>query len=275
MNFSLTYNNYTIDNANGVIVNTISGLNTIEIRTSEDMLTGTDGGAIWEQFYGMRNISITGVVHGADAATYFANKQLLTKAFSLNGNGNLYITTWDGVTRYIPAKVIGMPDIQERQGEPTRADFQVQLRCPDPFFREENEQSLTIQLSEAGGFPLASPVSTPIPFDSSFGTITISGSVASNPVYTITGPVTNPSVRNTNTNKFFTVNTVVGAGETLIVQLVGGVLDVKQGAQNKIADFTGHFIPLQVGTNTIRFTSSVFTEGASLNVTYRNNYLGL
>lgn len=292
MSFKIVYNGYEIDNTNGVKIYNMAGVDSVEIRTSEDYLTGTDGGAIWEQFYGMRTITLEGSIVGDDASDYFAKKAQLVEAFSLNGEKDLTITRWDGTHRKIPARTIGMPDIAERRDEPsTYCTFQVQLRCPTPFFQDDGFTS-TIDISGVGGYPVGQwteveeedgefdtttgmPIETPVPFTNDFVDINVLGQVNTNPVYEIHGNITNPSVRNITTGQFFSVNTTVSNGEILTVQLQDGVTSARKNGANMINFFNGHFIPLVPGVNTLRLTGSTFSGGVKCDVTYRNNYLSL
>jgi len=290
MSFQVEYNGLTIDNQNGIIIESITGLSAVEVRTSEDMLTGTDGGAIWEQFYGMRNISITGTIIGSSVSDYFEKKGELTRAFSIQSTiMNLYVTTWAGERKMIPARVINLPEIPEVSGEVTIGRFFLSLRCPSPFFEDEESSTATIQLSATGGYPVGQwdtdldtfvatsgmPVSSPIPYSADTTDINNTGDAIINPVYVISGPVLNPSIRNTSTGKFFTVNTDLLATETITVQLINGVLDVRKNGVNLIGNFTGQFPCLALGNNTLRFTASTFQAGAKVDVTYRKTFLSL
>ena len=290
MSFQIVYNGLTIDNKQGIIIESMSGLSNIEVRTSEDYLTGTDGGAIWEQYYGMRNISITGSIIAETIEDYFTRKSELATAFSKkNQDVNLFITTWNGSTRRIPARVVQMPDITEYSGETTMARFLISLRCPSPFFTDETSTTATITMSDVGGYPVGQwdieedeftvgtgmPVASPIPYTADSIDINNTGDISTNPVYEIVGPVTNPSVRNTTTNKLFTINTALATGEKITVQLINNVLDARKNGVNVISSFTGDFPILQPGVNTLRFTASTFQVGAKVDVTYFRNYLSL
>jgi len=290
MSFQIVYNGLTIDNKQGIIIESMSGLSSAEIRTSEDYLTGIDGGAIWEQYYGMRNITITGSVVADTIEDYFTRKSELSNAFCKKDTDiDLFVTTWNGTTKRIPARIITMPDITEYSGEVTMCRWLVSLRCPSPFFTDQAASTGTIELSDIGGYPVGQwdteedefvatsgmPVASPIPYSPDTLDINNTGDVATNPVYEISGPVTNPSIRNVTTNMAFTINTTVGATEKITVQLLNNVLDVRKNGVNMISHFTGNFPVLEKGVNTLRFTASTFQAGAKVDVSYFKNYLSL
>jgi len=288
----IVYNGLEINNINGFKVYRIFGLDSVQIRTSEDLLTGADGGAIWEQYYGMRTITIEGAIVAKDATEYHEKKSELVGAFSLNGERDMEITRYDGVMRTIKARVVSMPDIAELRDDPLAyANFQVQVRCAFPFFQDADKLAV-IDMSTVGGYPVGQwieveeedgefdettgmPVSTPIPFTGDTTDIHIDGQVATNPIYEIHGQIQNPSIINTSTGRFFSVNTNVTSGEVLRIQILNGVTTVTKSNANVIQFFDGDFVPLVPGVNTLRLTGSTFSGGVKCNVTYRNNFLSL
>ena len=276
MAFSLEYNSLEIDNKDGIVIKSLDGLETLPIRTSLDDKVGSHGGSIWEQLYGMRTITLTGTVSGDDADGYFSNKASLRGAFRLGDIADLTIQVWDSeeTTREIPAKVVSALDIRESGGEPTFGRWQAQLLCPMPFFLDTTDTTATVGLV-SGGFPVESPLETPIPFEGDGVVVENTGEVPTNPIYTFSGDIVNPTLYNETTGTQFTVKTTITGTDTVIVQLVNGVVDVKKGTENLVSGFRGEFVPLIVGNNTLRLFCSSYDDTPEAEVKFRNRYLGI
>jgi len=283
--FSVTYNSLTITlgnlTTNGIEIDRISGIDGLGIRVSENVLTGQDGGIIWNRLYDMRNIVFEGWLVTADDTLdgYWDAKRALVTAFSITENTDLSITRWSetSTTRVITAKIIESPMIVENPGEVDHCRWRVELKCDDPMFGDETATDYSMALATGGGSPVAFSVPTPVGALSG-GVVTINneGDVTAYPeLIKIEGLVVNPTITNATTGESFQISTTITAGNYVsIYQNQQGFFVLLNGSTSQYQYFSGDFFKLATGNNTIRFTASSGTS-ALATITWRNKYLSL
>ena len=281
--FSVTYNSLTITlgnlTTNGIEIDRISGIDGLGIRVSENVLTGQDGGIIWNRLYDMRNIVFEGWLVTADDTLdgYWNAKRTLVNAFSITENTDLSITRWSetSTTRVITAKIIESPMIVENPGEVDHCRWRVELKCDDPMFGDETATDYSMALATGGGSPVAFSVPTPVGALSG-GVVTINneGDVTAYPeLIKIDGLVVNPTITNATTGKSFQLSTTIPAGSYIdVYKNQRGFFAKLNGSTTQYQYFSGKFFKLATGNNTIRFTASSGT-GASATITWRDKYL--
>lgn len=273
--YIIQYNGFTLQNDSNHTIDSLTGISRVDIRRSEDFLTGGEGGNIWERKYGMRVINIGGEIYSDDISDYYQKRSDLLNAFSKDATATiLTIKRSDGQSFTINAKVADMPDISETPGEYGEGAYSISLKCENPFFNDV-AQTITITPSTAGGTPVSSPVPSPVGSIGGNGYITNVGDVSATASFVITGQITNPSITNLTTGKSFTLNTSFATGQTVsIYQNTGGFFVVSNGS-NFYQYFIGEFFDFIVGSNALKFSGSSFDSSASLTVTFNNNYIGI
>jgi len=283
--FSVTYNSLTITlgnlTTNGIEIDRISGIDGLGIRVSENVLTGQDGGIIWNRLYDMRNIVFEGWLVTADDTLdgYWNAKRTLVNAFSITENTDLSITRWSetSTTRVITAKIIESPMIVENPGEVDHCRWRVELKCDDPMFGDETATDYSMALATGGGSPVAFSVPTPVGALSG-GVVTINneGDVTAYPeLIKIDGLVVNPTITNSTTGKSFQIGTTITSGNYVqIYRNQQGEFILYNGSANYYEYFTGDIFKLAKGTNTLRFTASS-GSGALATITWRDRFLTL
>jgi hypothetical protein len=274
--YRLQYNGLTIEPDTGYTVTRQSGCDGIDVRTSKDVLTGADGGNIWEQKYNMRTIGIEGLIFGETASDYFTLKRAFSNAMAINTNNELVIRVWDSTERSIQAYIKSTPMIVDETGKTNYARYRVEFECPNPFFTDTSPTEYSTGLATGGGFPVPMPVESPVGgVDGNEVTIINSGDVAAYATMQITGTVQNPSVRNTSTGEFFTITGTFVTGDVITVAKTNGNFSVLKNGSSIIDDFSGTFFPIAVGTNIIRFTALEYNSSALLTINYSNHYISL
>lgn len=275
--YTLVYNGYTLqDDQDHLVISKLDGLGLPPIRTSEQNLTGADGGNVWERRYGMRTIVIEGDIFSDDLSDYYTRRDALVLAFSIHNSTELAITRSDGVTKTIAAKVVYGPDLIESVGNRGEARFRIELRCDNPFFQDENTTIVTVALATGGGTPVASPLPSPVGIGTG-GTVTIdnTGDTPINPKFTISGNASIPNVGNTSTGKSFTINRSITIGNIEEIFKNQGGFFCNYNGLNDIPNFQGNYITLEAGSNTITFNASSYDSSALLTIEYTNQYLTL
>ena len=273
----INYNGLDIGDGTDFFVTRVDGFYSIPIRTAQDNLTDQDGGVVWAQKYAARVIGITGQVVGDTPADYFDNLTLLSQAYGKVGSAlTMTLIKWDedGTQRRLQCRPLSMPSVIEALGETTFADFRMELIADNPFFLDASTQSLSTGLAEASGIPMSIPMGVPIgSVTSDILTIQNDGNVAAFAEFTITGPVTNPTVTNTTTGKSFTIEDTLTGADTVRVFRDQEGFKVEKNGVDAFATFKGEFFLINTGPNNIRFTSVGFDAGALLQADFTNNYL--
>lgn len=278
--YILEYNGYTFGDGDYYVYQVLDGISGRPIRVSQNNLVGADGGNIWARKRGMRDLSIRGVVGTLSdnfSDYYDVYRRDLMLAFNIEATSNdLYITRPDGVRRYINAKVVQEPVIEETVGEREEAEFTLQLRSETGLIEDDTLSIASLSFAAPGGTPVSSPVPSPVGGGNAVLIISNTGDGLINPVYRVTGPATNVSITNQSTGEFLVVNTVIPSGSFLEAFIDNqGESITLNGTTNLNLSATGDIPILRKGTNAIAINASSFGAGAGLTVSYRQNYLTL
>lgn len=100
-------------------------------------------------------------------------------------------------------------------------------------------------------------------------TVTNDGVTEALPVWTVTGPATNPSLTNITNGQILNFDGIVPAGQTLIVDMANQTATM--AGANVFALISGDWIRLAVGTNKITYTATGATAPSTLSW---NNIVG-
>jgi len=269
--YTVNYNGVTFTNSSSQTVN-VHGLGKIDIRNSSDNLTGRDGGNVWATKYGMRDITIFGMLYADDLDSYLSLRSALQLAFDTSVGEQLLTITLGSKTRTILATVIEFSELDESEGEFAEAPYRVVLRCGSPFFGDETAYTTDyISPGIVGGTPVPMPVPSPIGGIGESLTITNSGDVAIYPIFEILGSITNARVQNNSTGKYFEINTTINSGQTLIAERTNQGELVTVSGVSYYQYFEGEVFELAQGTNNISFNGSSYIN-AQLRLTYRFLY---
>ena len=271
--YQITYNGTTLDTH--FVVNQLD-LSDLPIRTSSQVLTGLNGGVIWNRLYNMKTITIGGSLWGSSASDYYGAWRTLNSLFNIGDQTakTLSIFLDTGETRNINCKVIDMPAIGETEGEQYTATFQVILQAENPYFTDTTQTSIVTPFV-ASGFPLSAPLSMPLGGSLATSTpIIITGDQSGYPVFTINPTVTNPVITNQSTGDTWSLQTTVNA-TTGPIQVWQDQQGLHVGSLNQYVQyFTGNMFKLPQGTNIISFSGANITN-STLNISYWNEYVSI
>ena len=287
--FSITYNGITInkDNliTNGIAIDRFGGTDGLEIRTSEEPLTGGDGGNIWNSLYNMRTIFLEGWLYSYDGTLdgYWAVKKDLVDAFKITSNTELLMTKWGETTntKAIDANVIGAPMIIEEPGEITHARWRVELKCEEAYFKDASDTVYTIYLVDSD--KIGGPVQTTVPMALGGGGATNSQVINNTgdvdwylDNIKFNGTVTIPRLTNTTNGQAIYLDDNLGAAEYVnISKSQSGFSALDNTGANVLADVVGDYPVIEQGNNGLVFSASTYSATASCVLTWRNRYLSL
>lgn len=281
--YSFQFNGYTlqdqdsIDNSSGIAIEAIDGLSRVPTRISDDNITGSDGGNIWNILRGMRTISITGSLFDDDLTSYYEKRNAIAQAFTLLSTySELIITRSDGEQKAIDAKVVQLPEFSETTGEKGDCTFNIQLRTGDPSFRDLSETTKTMIPVVIGGTPVPSPVASPVGVTLNIISTINSGDIETIPNYQIYGQCTNPTIKNLTTGEFFTIETTIPDGSILFITTTNGITEIRLNNSVSGASYyeylRGDIFGLATGTNNLILQVSSANSNAKVVMSYFNKY---
>jgi len=283
---AIEYNGYTFNTTNADI-ESVSGIGFPDIRATEQNTSEQDGSIPTSYRFGSRTFGWTGHLTDTTAALYLAERDDLMGALNLQNQPveglTMTFTLITGDTRTLRetrlvGAVLDFPD-----GEPSIIwnSYALTFRSSFGFFEgteTDGDQQITVS---SGGTAVPSPVPSPLS-----GTVTVSsgtdpltvtnaGNANAYPVFTITGPGTTFTISNLTTGHSLTLDKTLIAGDTVEIDTRTHTI-VKNGSDNVYDGFSGSFIYIQSGSNTITFTAASGTDAnTQLRTVFSDTYIGI
>ncbi len=197
------------------------------------------------------------------------------------GEGRLRITYSDGGQREIYCRYAGGMELSESADTRLWNQYQeavLVFHAFDPFWysTQDNIFTYTTGAQVATFFPFF-----PLRLSSStvFADVSLtnSGDVEAWPEWIITGPGDFIVLRNLTTGEAITLSATLGAGEQITINTKPGKKTVKKNDGTNLfgsLSFDSSLWALQPGNNSIRIEVSSTTTASSVQLSYRNRYLG-
>lgn len=236
----------------------------------------------------LRNVRVDGrdmvlpisIITASMASLHDVTRDLLTWFDPTKGDGTLTVMAPDGSERQITARYRGgleMAEAQDSLGNGWRKAV-LRLRAPYPYWEDTADvtQTFSSGVGVATFFPFF-PI-TLLP-SQVFGTTSLAntGDLEAWPVWTFTGPGSEPSVSNLTTGETFTSSLTLAAGETLTVDTRPGqksVVDSSGNNQFRTLSVASSLWSLQPGTNSLSLGMGATTGASSIALAYRRRWLG-
>lgn len=271
------YNGLLIGDGTSYEIQEIDGLDDLpQIRTNDNPRSRQTGMWPGDDYAALRSITLTVEVQGAaESPTFLANMAAFRQAFSTEQPETAFsfnLPSFANVLRSYcrPRKRATPIDLNYRFG---KAMYAVQLDATDPRLYDDTLSSLTLPVAVPGaGFPF------PMTFPLSFGTsgaggivsLVNDGNVHTEPVFTIYGPVQNPSVQNLTTGEVLSFGITLGPSDLLTVD-TGLHSVVLNGTQSVRGTLQGGYSwwKLAPGTTQIAFRANTVYTGATMLITWR------
>jgi hypothetical protein len=226
-------------------------------------------------------------VSGANASVVQQRLDLLRRWLDpTRGEVRYRLRREDGEVRDLWCRMTGGLDYAYRRGYVTFQDVDVTLEAlDDPYFYDTAPITATYTTGAPVGF-FATPF-LPVRLVSSVvldtPVVVNDGSVRAWPVWTITGPGTDPIIRNLSTGRTIALAYSLGAGQTIIVDTRpvarrgSGVLQVRSGFGDNLwpAMTSRQLFPLEVGANHLQLELGGATSASSIALSYTRRWLGL
>lgn len=262
----------------------ISGLETPEIRLPSFVRPNVDGAVVPNQLYGGRLISFQGKVHATTVATHRLRRRQLIDASKINRDSlgvlrplTLKFTTDDDIDLQVDVytKSLVMPDKNM-----TNSTFKLDLFAPTLYLLGQQLKSFDIYIFQGGGWEVPSEV----PLDMSVGGATTTnleneGTVDSYPVYTLRGPLENPTFNNETNGQSFSLTYTLDSDGFIVIDTVNRTVVFYASEDDAPVNirqyFSGDFVLLSPGANQVKFSNADFNNSGLISVVYRDSYSGI
>ena len=263
----------------------IQGLEKPEIRLPSFVRPNTDGAVVPNQLYGGRLITLEGKVYANDISTYRSRRIALETATGIqrDTSGNLKpitlkFKTMDDISLQVEVYTRQLVFADEYL---THGKFKLDLFAPSLYLVGQTLLSSDIFVFFGGGMEI--PMAIPMSMNqsgSSVTELTNSGNVSSYPIYTLFGPLTNPTFTNLTTGKSFTLNyTLSSSSENITIDTIKRTViyrPTQNGNPTNIRQyFSGDFVTLVPGVNQVKLSNSNYNNQAFCRVVWRDSYSGI
>lgn len=234
-----------------------------------------------------RSVTIQGWVIAENESMMTIRKTTLNRFFNPQQAVDLFYK--DYVLRFLSNTSIRYSTVIAENNE-VICKFKVEGYCPDPLFSEQVESKVAAASTQAMfHFPLIISETPNPPGGIIFGlrqpslivTVTNNGAVdvGMKIVFRASGTLTNPSLIEVNTQKFFKVNKTMVAGEEITIDTIIGEKKI-EGYLNgitsnyfKYRDLDSEWLQLKVGDNLFRYDADQNVGNLEVYIYYNNKYL--
>lgn len=261
------------------LINKIDGLG----ETGADIATTeapyVDGSIYIDTRLSPRELSIEGTFRRLTSTELYKNRQRLQRVLNPKlGVGTLRYEH-EGIVKQIDAIVDGSPAYADKDREPFQK-FQINLLCPDPYWRDSNQVSQPLQAYRGN---LTLPTTFPLEFGLEGSRVTLynNGDVPTPVNIDIHGPITNPQIINKTTGERIRVNRAIASDEILHIDTTPGQKRAEVYRGNEIEQVFGYldhnsdWIELALGANVIEHIADAGDNKAMVAVSWQSRYSGI
>jgi Phage tail protein len=246
------------------------------VRTTRQNRPGRPGQFRGPAYKAERIVSLTGLAYSPDpvALTVAGNE---FAALLDDGTDLATLVGYDPIGIPLQCGVELNAESKFAKASPFLANWSIQLAAPDALRYSTVLSTLDTGLQTSSG-GLAFPLVFPLDFGSSFGggsmMVVSAGKKSTLPVWTITGPVTSPSILNSDTGEYLTFSGLyVAAGQTLTIDCDARSVMLQGTAPRRGFLVEGStFFPIRKGPNPIVFQAQDYDPSVALICAWRDAY---
>lgn len=267
-------NTFTFDDlATGAVLKSFEGFEYPSVRPTIEDFANWDGAQFIDSKFGRRVLAWTGEFLGINNAAMMAMRRSFLNVIAQGALVHVHFTTYDGV----PLEVDGIVTNFKAPYTVGVNAYMVELTCPDWRLLGQTLLNTTTGTTNfMGGETIPATVPSTLAVGATVvASATNSGNERSTPVFKVYGPGTNFTVQNMATGEYFLLSTTLQAGEWIEVDVAARTVKLG-GSQNAFSVFTGDWIELEPGNNTIMFVAQTGgTVDTLLQVSFRDAYRGI
>lgn len=259
----------------------ISGEDGLKNEISSFESYNQDGYSVSNTKLSYRSIDISGVLKGNDEKEIIERRNLLFTIFNPKLKGQLIYEKGDK-KKIIDCLVEEAPRFSQRNIW-KQENFIINLVCPNPYWQDVYEIGEEIS-TWIGGWKLRFKL--PFKFKTRGETkknIFNNGHVETPIEIIFKGPALNPCIKNLSTGELIKINRELSSDDTLYITTAFGnkKVEIERNGIRKNAfnyidlDVDSTFFQLRVGDNMIEYITDNNLEPQSVEIRYRNRYLGV
>lgn len=244
------------------------------LRTSLFSYAGADGGQMVKQFYSPWQISFNGYIRPTDGATDMRLRRQLLSFFQRSHYYTAIFTEASGRKSQARNGWLSTAPSTMLRGKSERGQtFSLALTFGDPYLYEyaEDERgnvayavSVSVPLYKAttvgagyvyntSGYAYTTGGYMAIGSESTTISVNVESAIDVMPVWVVTGPATNPAIRNMTSGVTMSYTGTVASGQVLTVDTLAQT--AKLGTANVTSNLSGGFMGLYAGNNLLRYTA--------------------
>lgn len=278
-----------------VDINSITGLDSAEVRVYAEDYSGNHGGHLDAFFLRPRTIILGGTVF-APLTNLQGFLDTLKGNFAPSTTVQPFYLKEPGIEqRVVFVKSLGMRYVKDQSANIGTALIQITLQAPDPHIYSDNLFTPSVGLANnaVGGrvYPRTynrhyTATGIAALYSATYGTTYPSlagiipggfiravnnGNAESVPIITIAGPCVNPRIENTSAGKFLRLNGNLGPGDVVTIDMFNHTILLNgTGNRRKWFSVGSSFWTLNPGTNYITFLADMYQPNALLTVSFRS-----
>jgi hypothetical protein len=226
-----------------------------------------------------RGLEVHLLIKGSNTTDYETVRSALQTAMSPKfGDGFFRCTRADGVIRDVNCRYEDGFGGDETWGvaSSVHQEYLLKFRAHDPYFYDTTATVLTFSSAAPTNlFPITPLKLTGGTIGAGFS-IFNSGDTEALPVYTITGPGTNPTLTNTTTGKSLVATIVLTGGQSLIIDTSAKTVKREDGSnQFSTLSFASVLWTLAPGNNALTLAMSGTGAGSQISISYKQRWNSL
>jgi hypothetical protein len=282
-NYQFSFNGFNFGGTNSVYqILDVDGLESLpDLRVQDDNRGFNDGMFTGRDFYSGRTLVFTINIFAGNGYSAQQNLNLLQNALNpvqqlTTSNGLLQwqLSVTDNLQR-ITARVRSRKVVIDPEYTFGFIRAQITFFAPDPKYYDDAATTITLNpLTAAGGrtysktFSYSYGASIPNLF-----TVTNNGWATTNPTVTVVGPVTNPSITNTTTGQYLTVNVTLGSSDSLVFDLENKNITLNGSSARNLLTTGSQWFGAPSGITQFSFSGVSGSSGTTATIVYRNAYV--
>lgn len=226
-----------------------------------------------------RGLEVHLLIKGSNVTDYEQIRSALQNAMNPKlGDGRFRCTRADGVQRDVFCRYESGFSGDESWGAASsiHQHYLLKFLAHDPYFYDTIATSQTFTSAVPSNFFPITPIRLSSASIGSGFSIFNGGDVESYPVFTISGPGTNPTLTNTTTGKSISATIALLAGQSLIIDTQAKTVKREDGSnQFSVLSFASVLWTLAQGQNAITLGMSGTGAGSQITVSYKQRWNSL
>lgn len=248
-----------------------------EIRSSNGVNGGYDGGWTSTQLWNARLITIRGLIVDKDGSVVEAKRKQLTKLVGQGKKDPLTLKFVSEAGHTYTCTVRTTNCTMALQSIYSRQEYQIQLRADDPLIYDEGGDDIQATLrvqTDSEGFEI--PFDIPLDISGGADPVVIdAGEDANYPIITMYGDLHSPTIVNRTTNQQLQLGADLSLADTVVIDCKDRtVLFNGANAYNLLASGS-EFIRLDPGENRIYLTSESTSDSGYAEVKFKTGNLSI